>query len=305
MRSRASGGTCGAGRGRQRRHHVELRRRAIWVQRAMSTERSSIGGGPARARPRRRHRGPPAAAAMRAGHAPQPAGRSGVADHAVGHGALLECDRDRLPLATDLRDDHSDPSRLDLFARDQPLDLGATAAPGGSFSQRQKASCSAGRLALLRRAPRRCFAASGPRHPLRAHHPRGRGGPGGQRCDDSSRTTRVPRVSNASSRARRRPGSATAQRAVTAPQRTAARPAPASPAQSSSCASSIRTSERLTAGRCRRAPGREPHEVALVAGSELSNHAVVRREDRGELAFTRAVLLLCQARTRRHRSAPP
>ena len=45
MRSRASGGTCGDSSAAASAPTMSsLRRRAIWVQRAMSTERSSIGG---------------------------------------------------------------------------------------------------------------------------------------------------------------------------------------------------------------------------------------------------------------------
>ena len=77
-----------------------LRRRAIWVQRAMSTERSSIGG---RASARTT-----AGASERVGEQPKP--REQVADlgpleerrlanHPVRHRTLLERDRDRLTLA--------------------------------------------------------------------------------------------------------------------------------------------------------------------------------------------------------------
>ena len=45
MRSRASGGTCGDSVAAASAATMSsLRRRAIWVQRAMSTDRSSIGG---------------------------------------------------------------------------------------------------------------------------------------------------------------------------------------------------------------------------------------------------------------------
>ena len=48
----------------------------------------------------------------------------GVADQAVRHGALLERDGDRPPLACGLGDDHGDLTGGDLLPRDQPLDLG-------------------------------------------------------------------------------------------------------------------------------------------------------------------------------------
>src|SRR5579872_1296106 len=95
MRSRASGGTCGDSVAAASAATMSsLRRRAIWVQRAMSTERSSIGG-----RPRARTTAAASEASARS--------RS----HAMA-------------LARDRGHDHDDVSGVDALARDQALDVG-------------------------------------------------------------------------------------------------------------------------------------------------------------------------------------
>ena len=89
-----------------------LRRRAIWVQRAMSTERSSIGGPGQGA--------DDGAGVGGIGQQPQPGEHvadlgalkeGGLADQAVGDRPLLERHPDRLPLVDDLGDEHRDPPR--------------------------------------------------------------------------------------------------------------------------------------------------------------------------------------------------
>ncbi len=101
-----------------------LRRRAIWVQRAMSTERSSIGG---RASARTT-----AAASEGSASSRSQASTSRISARwkkaasptsAMGHGALLERDGHRLALARDRRHHDDDRPRIDALTGDQALDI--------------------------------------------------------------------------------------------------------------------------------------------------------------------------------------
>ncbi len=113
MRSRASGGTCGASIAAASAETMSsLRRRAICVQRAMSTERSSIGG---RASARTT-----APASVGIGQQSQPGQHVAdlgpleerrLADEAVGDRPLLQRHAHRLALVGDLRDEHRDLGR--------------------------------------------------------------------------------------------------------------------------------------------------------------------------------------------------
>ena len=126
MRSRASGGTCGDSVAAASAATMSsLRRRAICVQRAMSTERSSIG---ARASARTTAGASPGSASSRSQASTSRTSarwkKAASPITTVRDRALLERDRDRLSFACDLGDDHGDPAGVDLLARDQPLDLG-------------------------------------------------------------------------------------------------------------------------------------------------------------------------------------
>ena len=125
MRSRASGGTCGDSVAAASAATMSsLRRRAIWVQRAMSTERSSIGG---RASARTTAPASVGSASSRSQasrsrisarwkNAASPTSRWAIARSSS---ATL----DRLALVRDLGDEHGDHPAGHPLARQQALDV--------------------------------------------------------------------------------------------------------------------------------------------------------------------------------------
>ena len=129
MRSRASGGICGDSVAAASAETMSsLRRRAIWITRARSIERSSIGGR-ASARTDR-------AGVAGVDQQPQPGEHvahlgaleeGGRPDHPVGHRALLQRAGHELALAADRAHEHSDALGRDVVAPDQPLDVGGHA----------------------------------------------------------------------------------------------------------------------------------------------------------------------------------
>ncbi len=252
-----------------------LRRRAICVQRAMSTERSSIGG---RASARTTARG-----VGGVGEQPQPREHVAdlgaleerrLADQAVRHRALLERDRDRLALARDRRDEHGDLARrARLRARSAARCRRRPTAParGRSRSARTPPRPSgaprpaAGRAPSI--APRRprstplgtAQRAAPARSPARPPEPR------------SCASARRPRRGTAAAPARGSP--ADRQR----PRRRRARASRAG-ARSSSWASSTSTcSNRRAAAGCSRTTQRVADQVAGVARAGLGQHPLVRR----------------------------
>jgi len=249
MRSRASGGTCGDSVAAASAATMSsLRRRAIWVQRAMSTERSSIG---ARASARTTAAASPGSASSRSHASRSRTSAAGRRRRRRPRGGARRAPRVRPrppALATDLRDDHSDPSRLDLFAA-RPAARSRRRPPAPARARSRNAR----RRAVLPGRARRCFGGlpspllrrhPAQRHPLRARPPTRPRRPRRAAVRRQQPHYRVPRVSNASSRAapapRKRHSAASGSPAtVNAPPATA-RASVAGP-RSSSCASSIRT----------------------------------------------------------------
>ncbi len=306
MRSRASGGICGDSSAAPSAETMSsLRRRAIWVQRARSTWRSSIGG---RASARTT-----AGASAGIDQQPQPGEQvahlgaleeGGVADEPVADRALLQRDRDRLALARDRAHEHGDPLRRHAFARDQPLDVGRDRL----------------RLrALVGRAPEADLAAERPVEPLldpvlqrrddrggRVEHPL-RAAERVLEPHDASRPAARP-GSRAGSSSRRRGSGwiawSSSPAAVRLPCSEASSRSSRPWAKFGSCTSST-SRWRQRAGDARahvrvlaQQRQRADHEVAAVERALLGEHPVVRLVDRGELTLAgaaRALRVGCRA----------
>ena len=258
-----------------------LRRRAIWVQRAMSTERSSIG---ARASARTT-----AGGVAGVGQQPQPGEQvadlgaleeGGVADQPVRDRALLE--RDRRPPAPRARSRRRSPRsrRASTCSRATSRSISAATAwaCARSFAHRQN-STSTGVASVGSRSSRPAPPDSGPA-PARRSDERRRAAVRAQQPHDAC----ARRLERARAARRRRRGSA---RARPADRRRRSAPAGERPRERRRAEVELlgvvdqHVLERLAARRAGpRAADREPHEIALVAGAELAHHPVVRAEDR-------------------------
>ena len=255
-----------------------LRRRAIWVQRAMSTERSSIGGRASARTTAPRRTGRRAAAATRARRGSRRAGRRRPRRRA---GAAPRAPRARPrppgPRRRSTGTSTATAPGRDTLARDQPLDVGGDrlrlraivrAAPEAHLaavaSQARTSPCRAPRTPPRRRAP-------------------------SSDATGSSLTTRVCGVWNAAIVAAPAPRK---RRSVCAGSPAAVSPPPPPSARRGSPPRDRAPGRRRSAGArsgardvgvLARHPQRIAHEIALVASAGVGEHPLVGAVDLGEL----------------------